>query len=533
MVWTAISSITMVGFAALAIDVGYMFAVRAELQRTADSAALAAASQLVNGDTPAQRRAHALETAQLYAAQNESDRRAVEVTPGDVAFGTYTHNLATGKYTFVPDDSTSPSAVRVTARRADVGLLFSKVFGFTTTDISARATAVLTPRDVAVVIDLSASMKYDSNLRFYRETQINDRDIWCSLDGPAPARPYTPGAENETQYAGDTGPTIGVMDTWGSAMSTSYNPTTDPGLWHLPMNQTCTISAVLTKLQNRGYSSTNRTRITAATSNESEWRNRTAVMIGLADWTPANSSDTTVNELTWKPYPSYRKTWSWADYIDWVADSNSDLTNVHSQFRYRYGLKTYVDFLLDGPENFSQTDLTMTPQEPITAVKDAVQILVNMAGSSDKMSLEIFGTTSRHEVNLTHDRQQVADTLYARQAHHYDNNTNIGGGLQEAIGELTSARARQGVHKVIVLMSDGASTTGPDASSVAETAAEQGMKIYTVSVGYSADRELMQQIAAIGHGEEFYAAGSPEDYTDDLRRIFQQIGGRREVVLID
>ncbi|MBK8270942.1 MAG: hypothetical protein IPK83_22600, partial [Planctomycetes bacterium] len=313
-VWTAISAVTMIGFAALAIDVGYMYAVRGELQRTADAAAMAAASQLTIGNTPADRRANALVTAQLLSAKNESDRRPVEITVNDVAFGSYTHSLSTGKYTFVPDNSGSPSAVRVTARRPDVGLLFSRIFGFTTTDISARATAVLLPRDISIVIDLSGSMKHDSYLRFHDQTQINARDMWCSLDGPAPSRPYTPGAEDETEYASDTGPTVGVMDTWGSPIDPdTYNATTDPGLWYLPMGQTCTIPAVISKLQARGYTSSDITKITASTTNTTEWRNRTAVMIGLAEWTPSSSTDTTVGstEMTWKPYPPYRITWAW------------------------------------------------------------------------------------------------------------------------------------------------------------------------------------------------------------------------------
>ncbi|HWL93764.1 MAG TPA: vWA domain-containing protein, partial [Phycisphaerae bacterium] len=369
---------------------------------------------------------------------------------------------------------------------------------------------------------------------FHDQTQINARDMWCSLDGPAPSRPYTPGAEHETEYAGDTGPTIGVMNTWGNPIDpATYDATVDPGLWYIPPGQSCSIPAVHSKLQARSYTSAQIGTITGSTTNYTEWRNRTAVMTGLAEWAPSGAGDASVNELTWKPYPSYRITWAWTDYLDWAADANSKLAMVHPQFRYRFGVKTYVDFLLDRVDNSSQTNLTMTPEEPVTAVKDAVQILVNTSGVSDIMALETFGSTGRHEVNLTADMQQVADTLYARQANHWDNNTNIGQGLQMAVDELTSTRARYGVPKIIVLMSDGATTTGPDPVTVAEEAASLDMKIYTVSVGYISDRDLMQQIATIGHGEEFYAAGAPEDYTQKLREIFQTIGGLRQAVLID
>ena len=60
-----------------------------------------------------------------------------------------------------------------------------------------------------------------------------------------------------------------------------------------------------------------------------------------------------------------------------------------------------------------------------------------------------------------------------------------------------------------------------------------GYRIYTVSVGYNVDRALMQEIAAIGHGQEYYAVGSPEDYTEQLQIIFRMLGGQRQAVLIE
>ena len=43
----AIGLLTLLGFAALAIDVGYLFVVRNELQNAADAAALAGAGKLI------------------------------------------------------------------------------------------------------------------------------------------------------------------------------------------------------------------------------------------------------------------------------------------------------------------------------------------------------------------------------------------------------------------------------------------------------------------------------------------------------
>ena len=48
----------------------------------------------------------------------------------------------------------------------------------------------------------------------------------------------------------------------------------------------------------------------------------------------------------------------------------------------------------------------------------------------------------------------------------------------------------------------------------------------------SAD-SLMQEIATIGGGQEFYAVGNPEEYTEQLELIFRSLGGERPVALIE
>jgi len=68
---------------------------------------------------------------------------------------------------------------------------------------------------------------------------------------------------------------------------------------------------------------------------------------------------------------------------------------------------------------------------------------------------------------------------------------------------------------------------------VAQMAADEGFRVYTVSVGYNVDRELLQEIATIGNGQEFYAAGNPDEYTDQLEMIFRALGGKRPVALIE
>ena len=120
--------------------------------------------------------------------------------------------------------------------------------------------------------------------------------------------------------------------------------------------------------------------------------------------------------------------------------------------------------------------------------------------------------------------------------------------METAIAELESERARGYAKKVILLMTDGRanvdqwgragyayeSAAQAYALAQAEEAADRGYRIYSISVGFGADRSLMQQITAIGGGEEFYAsAGSSAEYTAQLMEIFGRLGGKRPVALID
>ncbi len=530
LVFVAVMIPVLLGFAALTIDVGFLYNTRTDLQNAADSGALAAANVLGENRSAggvSKARQAATDIVERYVSLGH----ALRIGADDLVFGRVDYDQYANKYNFTPTN-VLPDAVRITVKKTAgsvngaTPLFFAGIFGKHTANVQASAIAGLTgARDIAVAIDLSGSMKYDSELRFYKTTpQINMRDVWASLDGPAPSKNYVPGPENQTEYASDTGPTIGVMNTWGTAITSSYNPTTDPGLWYIPNSAPCTIAAITASLTARGYNASRRNTLMNSSSSLT-WPNRVAVMIGLAKWTPSSATDTTVGstELTWIAYPSYRKNWTWAEYINWSTGTNNRLTAVNSQFRFRFGVKTFVQFLLDAKYAFSQTDFRGTPVEPMQSIKDGLQAMVDMTRSFDQMSLEVFATTARHETDLTLDRQSVADRLYLRQPNYYDPNTNIGGGLQLAIDELTSSRVRSNARPMIVLMSDGVSNTGPDAIPVAQQAVDLGIPVYTISVGTDADRSVLQQIANMTGGQEFYAAGTGAEYTAQLQSIFRTI----------
>jgi hypothetical protein len=123
----------LLGFMALAVDTGYLFSVNARLRRTADAAALAAASQLPDADD-------VLAAAQEMGSFNEPAHGMV-IAASDVIMG----NWDVDTRVFAP--LTEPyNAVQLTARRAAannnaVELFFAKLLGVSKSDLSATAVA--------------------------------------------------------------------------------------------------------------------------------------------------------------------------------------------------------------------------------------------------------------------------------------------------------------------------------------------------------------------------------------------------------
>jgi Ca-activated chloride channel family protein len=89
---------------------------------------------------------------------------------------------------------------------------------------------------------------------------------------------------------------------------------------------------------------------------------------------------------------------------------------------------------------------------------------------------------------------------------------------------------------VIILLTDGQRTTGPDSLMAAKMAADRGVRVYTVGVGtpegkiigfegwsmrVRLDEETLKQIANITHAEYFYAGNAV-----DLKKVYQTLNAR-------
>ncbi len=164
--------LVLIGFAAFAVDVGYMMVRRNELQNLADTAALAAAGELGAAyETMSYSDAIAYVPASgplLEKAQQVVTATAISgITIGSADFRLGTWNFST--HTFTPA-AIAPSAVNVTVRKDNVAngpfsTLLAGVLGIGTFNVSATATAslssLLSTNDLPLPVGISRAWYKD------------------------------------------------------------------------------------------------------------------------------------------------------------------------------------------------------------------------------------------------------------------------------------------------------------------------------------------------------------------------------------
>jgi Flp pilus assembly protein TadG len=169
-VLTAILIVMLLGFAALAIDIGYGMVTKNELQNIADSAALAAARRLgtiYQGMTYEEQLAYVVLSGDEALIKNA----AIDVASQNKAGGMNNiviraEDIFIGKWSPWSETNTQPNAVRVIARRdtlenGQIVTFFAKIFGISGRNVTAIATAAMTgqstaePGDVELPVGIS------------------------------------------------------------------------------------------------------------------------------------------------------------------------------------------------------------------------------------------------------------------------------------------------------------------------------------------------------------------------------------------
>ncbi len=139
----------LVGFAVITVDVGIMYNAKSDMQRTADAAAVAAATDYANAlADDGEPVANAIAAAIDLVSRNPVLSQTLSLNPGtDVVFGRAYYDDVENEYNFVVGDP-GTNAVRVTVRHTadspngSLPLYFASIFGRSSTDLSTSAVAL-------------------------------------------------------------------------------------------------------------------------------------------------------------------------------------------------------------------------------------------------------------------------------------------------------------------------------------------------------------------------------------------------------
>jgi len=158
LVFSAVGIVMLVSFSALVVDLGFAFVARNELHNIADGAALAGTRQLgviYEALPPGAQQTYVMSGTDQAAiitainavgsANRAGDSASISISSADISIGQW--NMATKSLAVT---AAHPDAVRVTSRRdgtanGPITTFLAGIMGFTDMNISAQATAALTP----------------------------------------------------------------------------------------------------------------------------------------------------------------------------------------------------------------------------------------------------------------------------------------------------------------------------------------------------------------------------------------------------
>jgi hypothetical protein len=135
----------------------------------------------------------------------------------------------------------------------------------------------------------------------------------------------------------------------------------------------------------------------------------------------------------------------------------------------------------------------------------------------EKVAMITYSDNATIDRSLTSKYNEVLNSMKTYSDHFSAGGTNISSGMTQAVNHL-NASARPWAAKVILLMTDGHYNIGSDPVATAQSAADAGIMVFTVSFSDEANQSKMAAVAAAGGGRYFHAATG-----SDLAAIFEMV----------
>ncbi|MGV8085396.1 MAG: vWA domain-containing protein [Candidatus Bilamarchaeum sp.] len=157
--------------------------------------------------------------------------------------------------------------------------------------------------------------------------------------------------------------------------------------------------------------------------------------------------------------------------------------------------------------------------DKMSAVKNSSKSFIDISGTNIQAALVSF-STSASVVRTLAMMGSANQTLIKSSIDGLvpSGSTCIECGLNSAVTELTSVRARANATKVVVLLTDGISNVG-DSVSGAVNARNNNITVYTIGFGSDVDDTELTNVALLTGGDYYFAPN-----TETLNYIFQNVG---------
>lgn len=576
----------MLAFVAMAVDTGKIAYERSKLQNACDAAALAASQEIrayvadagddedpiiqIGAFSPATDAARAMAVSVAEANGVGIDGQT------NVTFGHRHYDEYTGGWEIVWGMEPY-NVVRVSIDREE-SLPFGSAIGVPAARLLASATAFIECRDIVVVMDFSASMNDDSELRSVGTFGVeaikgNLEEILNALEvpdlGSLPLEPEYMQIEGDDPISGAY-PKIYVTFKGNEIFVESSKD----------------LSNVVVQTSSSVYKFDDLNMGTSGTFQSPDRRTITSC------WIKSGSNDSGdgpgygerfdfnyyvflehygLDSIPY-PYPGG----SWYNFYSYAC---SDYDPKRIDWDFKFGKLMFPAYLMDmKPEYSKTTALWKTPHYPFHSIKEGCSLFLEFLGGlefGDEVGLVSYDQESRVEQVLDTDdayvnvssnpisnEYEAVNTIQThKQAGHYDLYTNIGAGLSTA-RSLINSNARFGAKRTILLMTDGQANrvssgfddidsaidgfswadytdfdddgfadyeTSNEASQStiyqAILARNEGTIVHTMSVGSGADVGLMEAVAKITGGIHINVPGGTTigDMREQLLEAFSNI----------
>lgn len=548
------------GFAAFSIDIGYLAVTKGQLQTAVDAATLAAAMELNPNIDQSVVETNVKNAATEIAGLNPvGNHSGLLLDPTvDVELGRRDWDSANSTFKFEFGPKAVPyNIVRITGRldhvynsatgqteNRQLPLFFAPAIDQDNVIMKVGSVATYQPRDMVLVLDYSGSMNDDTEFKSCSElghATINSAidTMWTELGEPSYGdMPYAPTyltVEGVPEDVGNNIPHITVEYRRNevevtSTMDLDKVVLKDSEGYYLTFDNLSGTTGVFQdnrKIRRVWVESGSNASISGDSNGERFEFDDSDIVAYLG-----------LDSVTY-PHPSG----SWTDFVDYVNDSG----NVNeANYRSMFSTKCLINYWNERKPKYSQTTgLSVCTTQPLTAAKNASDVLcdyITAVEADDKVGLTIYTHTNSNgaylESGLTHDVASIKPLYRNRQAAHYDNMTNIGGGLKVAREELEN-NGRQDAYRVIVLMTDGVANRPSESAESwaiqqANLCKTSKIKIMAIALGLGADEDLMEELATITGGKHFVVpgGGTIAEYEAQLMQVFQDIAADRPLKLL-